>query len=298
MNLESRLAFGVDTIRTIKGIRIDRKKLRGYKWRGTIMIRKYIRRRNNAGNCCGCVNFRLDDVGSDLVIATTAVMDTFLAKNHCLSLGLVMNPIGADSILLEKIFYGSKIGLFELVLHGWDHVDYSKLSEIKQQESLFKASEKMQNLFGKVSKVFIPPYGSFNASTLQAMNKVGITTISSLQNYEVEKDIFKTAGKRSGRADANSIYHLPETAGFERWNGHGLIRVPINRILNNIDLSINQYGYAVVTLHPVTFLKLQDGNSIEVVDEHQVNDLKTLIDCIESKNISITSFSNILGTQP
>jgi peptidoglycan/xylan/chitin deacetylase (PgdA/CDA1 family) len=282
-----------------KALRI-RKKLRGYKWQIKRRIREYIPKRVNViiGNSRSCVIFRLDDVGSDLIFTTSAVLDLFLKKNCSISLGLIMNSIDINNVLFERIVHGNKIGLFELALHGWDHADYSKLRDEEQHDSLCKASEKMQNLFGKASTILIPPFNSFNASTLHVMNKIGITTISSMLNYEVEKDIFKTAGKGSVSADTNSIYHLPETASFEIWDRHGhTIRVPNKRILNNIDLSIRYYGYAVVTLHPITFAKLQDANPVDNVDEHQINDLATLIDCIESKNILITSFSKLTSTQ-
>jgi len=95
-------------------------------------------------------------------------------------------------------------------------------------------------------------------------------------------------------ADPNLTYHVPETASFEKWdrNGHP-IRIPINEILDDIDLSLWYYGYAVITMHPITFVKLHGGESDGVVDEYQINDLRTLLEHIESKNAIFTSFSKI-----
>jgi hypothetical protein len=45
-------------------------------------------------------------------------------------------------------------------------------------DSLYKANMKMQNLFGKPSSVFIPPYNQFDNSTLDAMRQLGIKIIS------------------------------------------------------------------------------------------------------------------------
>lgn len=282
------------------GIGVDDRKLRGYKWLVKRTIRKRLHRHADPYNndSSNLVVFRLDDVGFGSINAPMAIMDVFLVKNHHLSLGLVMDQIDRERLLVEKITYGNKHGLFELVLHGWKHVDYSKLDEREQQDSLCKASEKMENLFGQSSKIFIPPYNCFNDSTLRAMDKVGVRIISSMLNYEVEKDIFRIPTSGNIIADPNRTYHIPETASFEKWdrNGHP-IRIPVNQILDDIDVSIGQYGYAIVTIHPVTFAKLKDAKPTGIIDEHEINDLRTIIDCIESKNILFTSFSKLISTQ-
>lgn len=277
-------------------IGINDRKLRGYKW----FVKRTIRKRLNKSrgpvtkDSRKLVIFRLDDVGFGSINALIAIMDVFLVKNHNLSLGLVMNPVDRERLLVEKIEYGKNRGLFELVLHGWDHADYSKLNEKEQKDSLYKGAEKMQNLFGVSSKTFIPPYNSFNNSTLQAMNYVGIRIISSTLNYENENDIFRMETIDNAIADANLTYHVPETASFEKWdrNGHP-IRIPINEILDDIDLSLWYYGYAVITMHPITFVKLHNGETDGVVDEYQINDLRTLLEHVESKNAIFTSFSKI-----
>ena len=277
-------------------IGINDRKLRGYKW----FVKRTIRKRLNKSrgpvtkDSRKLVIFRLDDVGFGSINALIAIMDVFLVKNHNLSLGLVMNPVDRERLLVEKIEYGKNRGLFELVLHGWDHADYAKLNENEQKDSLYKGAEKMQNLFGVSSKTFIPPYNSFNNSTLQAMNYVGIRIISSTLNYENENHIFRMETIDNAIADANLTYHVPETASFEKWdrNGHP-IRIPINEILDDIDLSLWYYGYAVITMHPITFVKLHNGETDGVVDEYQINDLRTLLEHVESKNAIFTSFSKI-----
>lgn len=277
-------------------IGIDDRKLRGYKW----FFKRTIRKRLNKSrgpvtkDSRKLVIFRLDDVGFGSISALITIMDVFLMKNHNLSLGLVMNPVDRERLLVEKIQYGKNQGLFELVLHGWDHADYAKLNEKVQEDSLYKGAEKMHNLFGVSSKTFIPPYNSFNNSTLKAMNNIGIKIISSTLNYEDEKDIFRVETNENIITDPERTYHVPETASFEKWdrNGHP-IRIPLNEILDDIDLSLWYYGYAVITMHPITFVKLQDGQSDCVVDEHQINDLRTLLEHVESKNVIFTSFSKI-----
>ena len=110
-------------------------------------------------------------------------MDCLISKNQSLSVGSIMNEIGNDSKIINKVREGDKKGLFELALHGWNHVDYTKLSEQEQKRAtLLKANEKMQKLFGHKSEIFIPPFNTFNNNTLRAMSQIGLKIISAALN--------------------------------------------------------------------------------------------------------------------
>ena len=104
---------------------------------------------------CDCVIFRMDDVQDYWIEpAQIAPMNLFISKNQSLSLGLIMHTVGNDSKIINKVGEGYHKGLFELALHGWDHIDYSKLTEQEQQYSLQKANEKMKTLVWKHIKYF------------------------------------------------------------------------------------------------------------------------------------------------
>src|SRR5690349_23200155 len=82
---------------------------------------------------CKCVVFRLDDVNSDFLTKVQInLMDQFISQNQSISLGLIMHRIDPASPVVEKVKEGKQKGLFELDLHGWDHVDYSQLSKEEQ----------------------------------------------------------------------------------------------------------------------------------------------------------------------
>jgi peptidoglycan/xylan/chitin deacetylase (PgdA/CDA1 family) len=263
---------------------------------------------------CNCVVFRLDDIPYDLPIydesrinIDLAIMNVFIERDQPLSLGLVMDFIDRNPILLRNIVDGYNKGIFELALHGWDHVDYSKLSEGKQQNSLSKANKKMQQLFGKPSSIFIAPYTLFNNSTLAAMKKLGISIFSS----EAGTDNYTYFLQNQTRKH-DQIYHVPQMASFETWQGQIPVRIPIKQILKDVDTNIAKYGYAIITLHPQSFVKFKEGlqkdqnatsefrevqRGVQVLDEQQIDKLQALIESILAKNLRITSFSKLVGTQ-
>lgn len=267
---------------------------------------------NNRALACNCVIFRMDDIQDYwLNSAQVAVMNLFLSKNQSLSLGLVMHTVGNDSKIINKVGEGYHKGLFELALHGWDHVDYTKLSEQEQQYSLQKANEKMKQLFGRTSNIFIPPNDPFNDDTMNAMRRLHIQILSSVEyeenNLNHNESVFVANGNESVYHTSNynnvaneSIYHIPGTILFKDYV-HGLWeKTPIDKILNAISANIEKYGYAVVVIHPQDFVKVDGkGKFTNIADKSESNDLSFLVNSVLSRNIHIASFSKLLryGTE-
>jgi peptidoglycan/xylan/chitin deacetylase (PgdA/CDA1 family) len=260
---------------------------------------------------CNCVIFRMDDVQDSWIEpAQIAAMNLFMSKNQSLSLGLIMNVIGNDSKIINKVGEGYQKGLFELALHGWNHVDYTKLTEQEQQYSLQKANEKMQKLFGSTSNIFIPPNDPFNNDTLKAMSRLGIQILSSVgyEDRNLNYNIFVANGNVSVHhtwsynnvANKSSIYHIPGTILFKDYVRGVWVKTPIDKILNAVSANIEKYGYAVVVIHPQDFVKVDEkGKFTNTINESEFNDLLHLIDSVLSKNIHITSFSKLIryGTE-
>lgn len=246
---------------------------------------------------CGCVVFRFDGIQDYwLQPAQLAVMDLFLSKNLSLSPGLIMDAIGNDSKIIEKISQGADKGLFELALNGWNFTDYTKLSEQQQKDSLSKANEKMQKLFGNRSDIFIPPYGYFNSATLNAMVDDGIMVLSSASYIDTEP--LQNAAVNTLNRTQQSIYHVPATIALKTYESGKPVKNSIESIVANVTKNIAINGYAVVVLEPQDFMAMQNGAVTDKLDQMQVNDLSNLVDAVRSKNITIAPFSKIVNALP
>jgi len=241
----------------------------------------------------------------------TTVMDTFLSQNKTLSLGLIVNEVGNDQQVLEKINQGLEKHLFELNIHGWDHVNYTTLDEKKQYESLLKAREKILELFGVFSHVFIPPQSVFNNETLNAMYRSGINIISSdlleesklYQNksifniHNVSMDLAKIY-RSQGNEMNNKIYHSPAKIFFKDYQNSSWIEIPVNEILINVANNIKEYGYAVIVLHPQDFTLNSDTTGdtpINSIDNKELSDLLDVFYNLESEKIRIVGFEEIIS---
>ena len=244
---------------------------------------------------CMCVIFRMDDTNSDfLTNVQLSVLNQFIEKNQSLSLGLIAHKINPVSTITEKIKEGIQKGLFELDVHGWDHVDYTQLSQEEQLTTLQQVNDKIHTIFGQYSQVFIPPYNRFNGDTIEVLKPVGIKIFSADTSSD-KASYFVQNGKNVVKLSP-TLYHLPAMTTFKSDNGNGTwIKIPIPTLLTEIDNYVSKYGYVVVLLHPQNFAKMENNVFVDVVSPNEIQDLSSLIDSIKSKNLRITTFAGVTG---
>ena len=184
--------------------------------------------------CERCVIFRMDDVQDySFQPGALAAMDLFLSKGLKLSLGVIMNDIGNDSRIIERVREGYEKGLFELGLHGWDHVDYTVLTEEEQRNSLQMANEKMEGLFGNKSDIFLPPYGEFNNATIDSTKNDSIRILGSVYDdeyrYDQGKSIFISNGTAYDDIGKPILYHVPATTLYKNLVANSWQNIPNER---------------------------------------------------------------------
>jgi len=242
---------------------------------------------------CQCVVFRLDDIQDNFLNRSQlAVMNLFLEKNQALSLALILNALGNDTTVINKIHEGYKASNFELSSHGWNHENFSKLNENEQVDLLNKASDKMHRLFGIFPIVFIPPFYEFNNSTLDASREAGVKIISSLDKFyehRNQSDLITNIKNPTGKT-SDGILHFPTTLQYSYSDGISWNTYSVNQSLQKIHDSILTRGYAVVTLHPQGFANVINGNLTNSVNATQVNKLAKIMDSLLNENKHTTLF--------
>jgi Polysaccharide deacetylase len=241
---------------------------------------------------CNCVVFRVDGIQDYWVRAgQLATMNQFIFKNQSVTLGIIMNAVGNDSEIANKIKQGKDSGLFELGVYGWDDTDYTKLSEQEQTNSMYDSNTKMIALFGNASEIFFPPFDAFNDGTINAMKQAGMKILGGSFDQ-----IDLNTNNNQPQALSSNIFYIPSTISFKDYYGDEYIRNSVQSIFNNATQSVNAYGYAVIVIEPQDFMKIDaNGDPTEAVDENQINDLSSLIDLILSNNIHIGSFSELIA---
>jgi peptidoglycan/xylan/chitin deacetylase (PgdA/CDA1 family) len=255
---------------------------------------------------CNCVIFRMDDI-QDTYMNTVqaAVMNEFINRNANFSVAVIMNRIGSDPLVIGKVNQGAATNLFELDLHGWDHVDYSQLTYTQQKSTLQLANQKMQSIWGRPSKIFIPPFAVYNTDTLQAMKDLNLKIISvdSYTDLDVinQNQLYK-AYSGSDISDDFGVYHMPHVIEFYNQAVSPPQKNSVNTIISTVNDRIKDYGFAVITMHPTDFaVRDSAGNPTNVASQIEINDLDSLISYYkteigpDNKPYSIKTFSAIAG---
>ena len=246
-----------------------------------------------ANRRCDCVIFRLDDVQDHwLDEQQSAIMDLFVSHNDHLTLGLIMGIFGDDLKLLDSMKNGIDKGLFELALHGWQHVDHSTLDATTQTSNFSQANNKFKTMTGQSFTVFLPPYDKFNQATITAMANTGIRIISS--DKSDPSPAFISGQDFTGLDNERTIFHLPISVAFKYFaDGKDWKEVSVSDILNAVDKDIAAQGYAVVTLHPQDLAFKNNGGFDNTLDQRELGNLQLLLDSLSAKNIPTASFSRV-----
>jgi peptidoglycan/xylan/chitin deacetylase (PgdA/CDA1 family) len=272
---------------------------------------------------CNCVIFRLDDVedlgGFDK--PNIAIMQHFIDKNHKLSTEIVVNDFGnsgTNGNVYKTVKQGYDAGLFELGIHGFNHVQHSQLSEEQQISDFENSKNKLTSLFGNPNlRLLVPPFNDFDSDTIKAMAETELDIFSSsYQSERTATNVYKVSN--SFQTD-NSVIQLSEVTVLDSDTGQHLKRriyhVPydislynmippkgtlsgenlISQVVSKADTQIANTGFAVITLHPTDIAPYNSatGTWSNSVDNIKFQDLKDIITRLEAKGYGFSYIRDV-----
>jgi peptidoglycan/xylan/chitin deacetylase (PgdA/CDA1 family) len=270
---------------------------------------------NSVYTPCNCAIFRLDDVndGNNGVVRS-AILGHFIDENKKLIAAIIVNEFGnieSDGTVYAKVKEGYEKGLFELAIHGWNHIRYSELTEQQQKQDFTKANNKLLSLFGNKSRIFIPPFNAFSPDTIKAMAESGLDTLSTsyfeedktsnpykltnpfvTNNSKIQLSQIKVNNSDSMQIINKTIYHVPYDIALlgliqSGYSGENLTQ----KVLSDVNKNIARYGFSVITLHPSDFATFK-GN---IIDTNKFQILVDIIDRLDTAGISFANFNDVTG---
>lgn len=233
---------------------------------------------------CNCVSFRFDDIQDFwLTEQQHQVIEIFENYNAGLTLGVVGKWNGDDHQNIKFIKSSLENENIELANHGWVHENFSLLSFDEQQKLLIVSNDKILQVFGTSPNVFIPPFNAFNQDTLSVLETNGFSHISSSIHWD------------EPNSNDSKLYHFPQTTEMGYWDNEKQKFVgnnPNDVFLEAIDF-FNQYGYAVIMMHPQDFSIFRNGEYTSELDYGTLNDLQLLLDMFEDSGLDIVPIGQI-----
>ena len=250
-----------------------------------------------AAESCDCVIFRFVDVQDFYLTAPRVdVMNTFIDQNEKVSLSILLNSVGADAAIVNKVAQGQQSGHFELTLHGFNHEDFTGFDFEGQKNIMELSQAKMNDTWGLNSSSFVPPMHQFNDDILQVMRDLDISIISSgPQGIDPPENIKFIADSTSHITDRFGNYHFPQTAEAYDHGTFPHTKISHADIMAAVDAAILQYGYSVLNLYGTDFAnKDGSGNALETTNSTEINDLIAIINATRDKGYTITTFEETI----
>jgi peptidoglycan/xylan/chitin deacetylase (PgdA/CDA1 family) len=268
---------------------------------------------------CKCAIFRLDDIEDNSKSKVeTAILGHFIDKGKKLVTAIIVNRFGnlaSDGTVYAKVKEGYDKGLFQLAIHGWNHVRYSNLTEEQQKQDIINSNNKLLSLFGNKSRIFAPPFNAFDSDTIEAVAESGLNIFSASVDEEAKtinpyklSTLLTTNNSKLGLSEVNAtssdgrlplmkeIYHIPFSTSLldlmrRGYSGQNLIE----RILSDVNRNIASQGFSVINLHPTDFatFNASSGSYRNEVDPFKFQNLVNLFDRLEAANIRIANFADI-----
>ena len=237
-----------------------------------------------SSNGCNCVAFRFGNV-QDYYLnqVQIALINLFDSQDTDLTIAITGDNIGDDELIVnlikEKLENGNNL---HLANKGWEFVDFTELTEQQQEESIRNTNNKIEELFGENSTIFIVPYNQFNDSTIEALRSNGMTYISSNLNSDIPPRSF----------DYSPPYHVPYTVDIRD--------VLPSETANNLDEqiiiiqnSLENYGYAIINFQSQDFAQTGGEELENLADLEKLEGLFSLIEELERKGFEIVPLEKI-----
>jgi peptidoglycan/xylan/chitin deacetylase (PgdA/CDA1 family) len=235
---------------------------------------------------CNCVAFRLDNVQDYwLDNAQIGLIDTFKQKNASLTLGIIAKVFGNDSKLVNDIKNQASVNnqSNDIGINGWSFEDFTSFNETQQGSLLEQSKNRLLSIIGVTPSIFVPPYGKVNQDTFHAMQDNGIYYVTGTAYVAPPIDL------------SDKIHNIPATvfAGYYHLDNGSLELTTNDMIMSQIQASIQNYGFADVTLNFQDYALNNGTVKINSPDSSQIEKLGTLIDMIRSNGLRIVKVSQI-----
>ena len=235
---------------------------------------------------CNCVAFRFDDVQDHFLSnAQIQMMKLFGEMDAGLTVGIIGGATGKDPKLIETIKEQLQINpRFEIASHSWNNKVITSISPEEQEKYIKNTDDKIYELFQVKPQLFIPPENIFDNKTITLLKKYDYDHISASVSTEIPPKFIKS-----------DFYHFNTAASTARldpatayWN-----QFSKDKIMEQINDSLFDYGYAVVMMHPYEFSNYVDGSYVNEANQTKFTELKSIISDLKSKEYLLTPVGKI-----
>ena len=235
---------------------------------------------------CNCVAFRMDDIQNYwLLDPQLEVLETFKEYNVPLTIGVIGESFEGYMANYIHNVTSSENSNIEIANHGWAHEYFSLLDKDQQSQIIKISNDRIFNETGLLPKIFYPPFGESDNSTLEVLREHNFTIMSSTFGSSPPPYPLVISGINHLPATALTADYVADTEMFQ-----GL---PHNETLTDIQNSQIKFGFSVVALHPQEFSMIENGTYVDKTNPDQIHELVLLIKEIQKSKLKTVFVSQI-----
>jgi peptidoglycan/xylan/chitin deacetylase (PgdA/CDA1 family) len=230
----------------------------------------------------------MDDVQDYWITpAMKMIINTFIAANVPLSIGIIANQYGTDPDIVATVTAAIKSPLIEVMCHGWNHEDFTLYTLAQQTTLLTEARAKILKMHPSLGNVtnFMPPFNSINYNTYLACLAAGYTQLCS----EVSQDL-----PPYGNSLMPGLLRSPIGAQTSAVDAAGqYVGISHTVTLQQIQTQIQAYGYAAVMMHPQEFSPLVNEQPQNGVNATMQTELNLLIAAVKAAGYNLVTVGGL-----
>jgi len=220
---------------------------------------------------------------------TIAIIELFKQMNVPFTAGVISNHFASETLLRDLFFNQANppIDRIEIASNGYDFENFGSLFITQQRNLLNTSANQLNGIFKTKTRTFIPPSGSYNFNTVNAMASVGMTHFStradnSTRPYPLTNQV---------------VYQVHSDAFTSNLNVTGGIYRPaaLTTIWRQIFDQLATDGFSVVTMHGGEFLDFNASanNYNQAVNKSFFDEMKFLIASLQRVGMKIVKVNQI-----
>lgn len=168
---------------------------------------------------------------------------------------------------------GDEERLFENALHGYTHArdsdfywgsEFGGLPYEEQKDKITRGVEIFESCFGTSPTVFVPPYNTYDETTVRVLVEEGFDVVSSGSFFQQEH-----FGK-DGLWHDGEILHLPANLAVEDSDTEEVR--PIDDLRQEYDQNEETYGLNVVMFHYYFYTEESDFQTLDDIVQYAIKD--------------------------
>jgi peptidoglycan/xylan/chitin deacetylase (PgdA/CDA1 family) len=248
-------------------------------------------------------------------------MELFIDNNHKLSAEIIVNRFGnsgSSGQIYQTVKEGYDAGLFELGIHGFDHVRHSQLAKSDQSAAFASAKSKLASLMNDPNlRLFVPPFNDFNSDTIKAMaeNELDIFSTSysserttaniykSSNSFETDNSVIQLSeviviDEETSQQVKRRVYHVPfEVSILSLIEPRGSLTGQdlVDSVMSKAAAQIANTGFAVIVLHPQDIAPYNSatGTWSNSINESKFQAVKDIVSAVQARGYQFSHMSDV-----